>query len=323
MDVDGDFIVDYIYAGDLRGNMWKVDVSSTNSSTWDSAYKQGSTPKPLFVAIDGTSSSTVAQAITERPEVGPHPDGLNGYMVYFGTGRYIADGDKTPATSPINTFYGIWDKNSNSGSTPVVRDDLLTQTIAAPTTLTFDTDGDGTIDITTDVRSVTNTTMQWRTGNTGTCNPPSGGYTCLGWKANLRTNQSDALGEMSVSNPVLIGGTMPRIIFTTLIPESSACSFGGTSWLMELNPRNGGQFSQSVFDLNGDGVITNADLISGTTQVVGIKSTIGIMPEPVIVRDPANNQDIKITSGSTGAVGSTSNMTPNPGAGRQSWRQIK
>ncbi len=29
VDVDGDFIADYIYAGDLFGNLWKFDVTNT------------------------------------------------------------------------------------------------------------------------------------------------------------------------------------------------------------------------------------------------------------------------------------------------------
>ena len=38
VDVDGDRIIDYVYAGDLRGNMWKFDVTSSNSADWDVAF---------------------------------------------------------------------------------------------------------------------------------------------------------------------------------------------------------------------------------------------------------------------------------------------
>ena len=31
VDFNGDAIVDYVYAGDLRGNMWKFDLTSTQS----------------------------------------------------------------------------------------------------------------------------------------------------------------------------------------------------------------------------------------------------------------------------------------------------
>jgi type IV pilus assembly protein PilY1 len=308
IDKDGDFVADYIYAGDLKGNMWKVDVSNSNPNNWDSAYKSGSTPDPLFAAVDGSSNP---QPITVRPEVGPNPDGEGGYMVYFGTGRYITTGDNVPASSPIQTFYGIWDKNVNGAGTPVTRADLLPQTM-----------GTATVSSQT-VRSVTNTAMQWRTGNSGTCNPPTSGYDCLGWRTDLLTATSGYIGEMNVSNPVLLGGVLPRVIFTTLIPDNNACQFGGSGWLIELNPRNGGQLSDAVFDLDGDGAIGSGDKISGTTPVAGINPGLGIMPEPVILRDPAHKTDLKISTGSTGAVKALKNHVGETPSSRQSWRQIK
>lgn len=299
VDVDGDYIIDYIYAGDLRGNMWKVDVTNSNPNSWSSAYKQGSTPTPLFVAVDASNN---AQAITVRPDVSDHPDSKGGYMVYFGTGRYAADGDKTPATSPINAFYGIWDKNTNSGSTPVARADLLSQSISTATVSSQT------------VRTVSNNTIDWKLS--------SSSGTHLGWVLNLRTNQSDSTGEMQVSNPVLIGGTLPRVIFTTLIPENSACSFGGSSWLMEVSPKNGGRLSDVIFDINGDGVADSSDTAS-SVPVSGINPGIGIMPEPVILRDPANKRDFKVITGSTGDVKSQKNFVSKASGGRQSWRQLK
>ena len=55
------------------------------------------------------------QPITLRPEVGSHPDGLNGFMVYFGTGKYMEIGDNS-ITPPqqVQTFYGIWDQKGAS-----------------------------------------------------------------------------------------------------------------------------------------------------------------------------------------------------------------
>ena len=67
--------------------------------------------------------------------------------------------------------------------------------------------------------------------------PSDGTGNCLGWRDDLLTATTGSLGEKAVSNPVLVGGTVPRIIFTTLIPQTDACTAGGTSWLMELNPK--------------------------------------------------------------------------------------
>ncbi|MHB8474480.1 MAG: pilus assembly protein, partial [Gammaproteobacteria bacterium] len=263
LDTNGDYVADYIYAGDLQGNMWKIDVSASSPSTWGSFYNGGGTPKPLFKATDGTTSTTVVQPITERPEIGDQPTGLGGYMVYFGTGRYVAANDNAPGSSPIQTFYGVWDQNtsssasvSGSATAAVSRTRLLAQTISA-----------NTVGSTT-VRGVTNNLIGvW--GSSGTaCNPGSTTSTtnvCMGWRDDLLTATAGSIGEMSVSNPVLLGGTTPRIIFTTLVPDvATSCTNGGSSWLMELNPNNGGTTNVQVFDINGDGTITSADKISGT-----------------------------------------------------------
>lgn len=316
VDQNGDFVVDHIFAGDLQGNMWKIDVSDSNSSSWDSFYKSGITKKPLFKATD---DSGVAQPITERPEVGDQPTGLGGHLVYFGTGRYIAATDNSPTSAPVHSFYGVWDRNTTASASvspaaspaAVARTRLLKQII-----------GTATVDGKT-VRSITNNEIKiWDDGGTA-CNPSGSGINnrCMGWYADLLTSASDTLGEMSVSNPVLLGGNLPRIIFTTLIPTNIACSYGGTSWLMELSPASGGRLADQVFDIDGDGVITSEDMISGTNTVAGIGSTIGITPEPVIVR--ADKQDLKLLPGSTGVIQSIKNYVPKPSGGRQSWRQLR
>lgn len=311
VDTDGDYVADRVYAGDLRGNLWRVDLTDNNSNNWKSAYGTASNPEPLFKAVDGTTTTTVEQPITIQPEVGLHPDGQSGYMVYFGTGRYIATGDNQANTSPIQTFYGIWDRGDVS---QIPRSKLLPQTISSATTVNSTT-----------VRQVTNDTIQWCTANnigTCTCDNTSSGR-CLGWRDNLLTTTSGSLGEKSVSNPVLVGGTVPRIIFTTLIPQTDPCTVGGTSWLMELNPKNGGRLPEQVFDSNLDGTLDSNDMITGGIPVAGINPGIGIMPEPTIIRDPANKTDLKAETGSSGAVTTIKNYVSGTQGGRQSWRQLK
>ena len=67
VDLDGDFSTDLVYAGDLQGNLWKFDVSSSFPGNWGSAYRNGATPLPMFVCADAGGRR---QAITTRPEVG-------------------------------------------------------------------------------------------------------------------------------------------------------------------------------------------------------------------------------------------------------------
>jgi type IV pilus assembly protein PilY1 len=80
VDIDGDRITDYVYAGDLYGNLWKFDLTDTDSTKWDVAIRTtGSVkaPRPLFRAVDASGNG---QPITSRVEVGSHsqrgPDDL-------------------------------------------------------------------------------------------------------------------------------------------------------------------------------------------------------------------------------------------------------
>jgi type IV pilus assembly protein PilY1 len=302
-----------VYAGDLRGNLWKIDLTNNNSANWGSYYTKSGNPAPLFIATD--SNGTV-QPITVRPEVGAHPDGESGYMVYFGTGKYLEDGDKTAASTyppgNYNYFYGIWDPHSGAslGGTDTARvpkTRLRNQTISSVTysSVEYRTVTDNKLG----VAGTQGDDQSW--GESGTdCN--NAGGKCMGW-----VDSVPGAGEMMVSNPVLLGGSVPRIIFTTIVPESSACSYGGQSWLMELNPIHGGRFTSDVFGLTSAIGATNA------VTIVGVNPQIGIMPEPTILRDPSNSRDLKILTGSSGTVTSVANSSGKPSGGRQSWRQLK
>ena len=104
VDLNGDSIVDYAYAGDLLGNMWKFDLTSTTSSNWDVAFISGGIKSPLFVARDASSNR---QPITSKPEVGRGPKGA-GTIVLFGTGKFMEVSDKSsPSSGRTQSFYGV------------------------------------------------------------------------------------------------------------------------------------------------------------------------------------------------------------------------
>jgi type IV pilus assembly protein PilY1 len=108
VDTDGDRIMDYAYAGDLKGNMWKFDLKTLTS------------PYKLFAA--GTS-----QPITSAPAWGPSPVASEGgVMVYFGTGKYLGATDlEVTTTTPIQGVYGIWDKGAAVGKTELQEQEIL------------------------------------------------------------------------------------------------------------------------------------------------------------------------------------------------------
>jgi len=102
IDVDYDNKVDYVYAGDLRGNVWKFDLTDSDYTNWEVAFYDGE-EKPLFQA-QGPGGTT--QPITAKPDVMYHPT-EHGYMVLFGTGQYLGESDISDTTA--QSFYGIWD----------------------------------------------------------------------------------------------------------------------------------------------------------------------------------------------------------------------
>jgi len=309
VDLNGDSIVDYAYAGDLRGNMWKFDLTSTSPASWDVAFISGAVKSPLFVARD---SGGVVQPITSKPEVGRGPKG-QGMIVLFGTGKFMELGDKSPTQT--QTFYGVIDQNLGAATDIVSGRSVMTQQrIRVEQNFTFTTPT-GTVTI--PLRVTEQNAVAGATGR--------------GWYMDLLSpNTPNFRGEMQVSNSILRNG---RIIFTTLIPDANACSAGGTSWLMEMNALTGGRLDESPFDNNRDGQFTNGDFVTVTIDgvavtvpVSGMQSEVGIAQSPGILS--SDNAEFKYLSGTT-ASASGSNIqraveNPGPNArGRQSWRQIK
>jgi len=110
IDVNLDGLVDFAFAGDLLGNMWKFDLRDSSTSNWKVAYNEladgTGLPQPLFQA---KNASGFRQPITTRPEImRPCVAGRDGYFVLFGTGRYLGVEDFADAGS-VQSIYGIWD----------------------------------------------------------------------------------------------------------------------------------------------------------------------------------------------------------------------
>lgn len=317
VDIDDDYIVDYIYAGDLFGNMWKFDVTNGSASNWEIDFGTSGSPLPLFraKAADGT-----AQPITTRPQIGLHPTGYPntaGVMVYFGTGQYIEVGDNTATGQITQTFYGIWDKATFTAFT---RSHLLRQQIIEELE-----------DRGFEYRITSNNATVWHTAAfLPSGSPPT---THLGWYLDLYNTEggnTNNFGERQVTNSVLRNG---RIIFTTLIPVSAAnaCEPEGTGWLMELDAASGSRLAFSPFDVDNDGKFTEGDYIEitladGTKIKVpgsGKRSTVGIPPAPGIIQAPGGTPEYKYTSGSSGQLETTRENPGRGDIGRQTWRQLR
>lgn len=92
-----------VYAGDLQGNLWAIDVSSSTPASW--------TPRVLFQARDSLGNP---QPITTPPLVTLNPSypRFQGLFVMFGTGQLITATDLT--STQTQTVYGVWDRPFNT-----------------------------------------------------------------------------------------------------------------------------------------------------------------------------------------------------------------
>ncbi|MBS0444969.1 MAG: pilus assembly protein PilY [Proteobacteria bacterium] len=156
-----------VYAGDLQGNLWAVDVSDTTPSNWH--------PRLLFKARDvggNPQPITTAPVVTLNPNY-PRQQGL---FVMFGTGQLLAPNDLL--SHQTQTVYGIWDQ---PGAAQVfTRTNLQQQTL---TLVSAATSG-----LPQDILTDTNATVNFGTQ--------------VGWYADLPVG-----GQRVTTDPQLLNGT--------------------------------------------------------------------------------------------------------------------
>ena len=347
VDVNNDRRVDYIYAGDLTGNLWKFDVNcpSINKNTGDdtsclpsTSWKVANNGKPLFVAC--TASGTTCadgnrQPITSKPQVGS-VSALQGnavysptrtkpsVMVYFGTGRYLELADRSVGSTQTQTFYALWDKNSGDwteDNSISDRSRLQPQTIVVTKITQTSTDTTAL-----DSLRVTSNNIPCYVKNNDDCKTDD--KLKLGWYMDL-TTPNNSPSERVISFPLLLNG---NILFTTIIPSPDPCVTDAVGWIMELDAITGSRTTTSPFDIFGsstspDGSVNNLDLVYMTQsgkdplQVApsGLKSTVGMVKTPAIL--PKGDVVDKFFGGSTGAIQKVTD--PGESLGRVSWRQLR
>jgi type IV pilus assembly protein PilY1 len=191
-------------------------------------------------------------------------------MIAFGTGKYLENTDVS--TTSVQSFYGIWDKDDSKGN-------ISAQTVVTARTQLLQQTASNLTSGTSVYRVVTNNTPNW-----------SGTSYHRGWYMDFPTS-----GERSVFRPLILSA---RLIYTTMIPSTAACSLGGTSFLMIVDPTSGGRIDSAVLDTDGNGSLTATDKITSAGSPVyasGVQSTVGITPTPAIV------------------IGGPSTSTPPPG----------
>lgn len=252
VDLDGDGKVDVIYAGDLKGNVWKFDMSGTTPATWKVALGG----KALFTA---KSSSGNLQPVVLPPAVGAFPAAAGvasvsktNLMVYVGTGKYIESCDKSSSCTPESnnhTVYGIWDW----GVPVCARSLMLPQTLDS-----IDLNASGAIVAagsggSKTYRTVSKNAITWKDASLATsanadCTvngtttkqeqniSSQPGY--LGWYEDLNLSGERAVGAIRFQSKT--------VEYQTYIPATSTsdvCTPTDQSFVIRVSADNGGAFS--------------------------------------------------------------------------------
>ena len=111
--------VDYVYGGDLLGNVWRFDLTDASPANW------GVTKLATLV-----NASNQAQPITGEPQLSEVTrNGISHRFVYVGTGEYLGGSDI--ASTQVQTMYGLIDDLSATPLISPLRGSLVQQTISA------------------------------------------------------------------------------------------------------------------------------------------------------------------------------------------------
>ena len=103
-----DIGADIAYAGDLYGNLWRFDLTSSNPGDWESSFTR-------VVRANGVR----AQPITSKPRVVAIPNSTsaaNDVVVIFGTGKYIEIPDRSINLPATQYVVGVKDGISSPNS---------------------------------------------------------------------------------------------------------------------------------------------------------------------------------------------------------------
>ena len=270
-DLDGDHITDYVYAGDLQGNMWRFDLTSATPGQWGVTNSSGASinkppgtaagqggggsPTPLFAA---RSSSGQIQRITTQPLVISNltPGAGQLLLIEFGTGQrtQITNGAPESFLSGTQTLYGVWDWNLSAWN---AMSGTQYFTVAASTTGLASPFALGLANLTAQTLTPnasngtvngTNATICW--SGTASCTT---GNSSFGWYANL-----PGTSEQIIFNPVFFQGSMLVNSSIPAVNAATSCTINtDTGFTYALNIANGGVFNDAFPTFTFTNPVTN------------------------------------------------------------------
>lgn len=289
-----------VYGGDLQGNVWKFDVSSTDKSQWTSAVKEAGKAVPLITVFDHEGKVqpiTAPIASVVNPVFGDPNFGKR--YIFFGTGLYLSP--EHASTKSVQTMYGIID----DGNPIAGRTNLIERTITLEGTLAE--------------RGVRTFSKVGKNAEGGEDMHGKRGWYMDWLEAGTSDKNARAIGERVINSAELILGFKPVLVVSSLIPLEDPCAPGGKGYINAMNPFSGGSVTldtdtKGFFDVNNNNLFTDDKF--GNNFVDSLDLNIGIPGGCVLIGNRL------VCGGSDATLGSAKVNAGESNRRRVSWREI-
>ena len=332
VDLDGDHITDYVYAGDVQGNLWRFDLTSATATSW-------SVPTtPLFTTQSG---QPITSGIAVDSMIPSTDKGLGAFtqpvvVVAFGTG------EKLPKTltsdtwypSVMQSVYGIWDSNMAAWNAKAATQFQYASLSSPPTitagnsaslqlhTIATDKSGNRT------ETASTSATVCWN----GTTACSSGTNSQMGWELDLsvtpKTSTSPAVAEQVLFNPLIVSHFLNTNTDLPQVAQALTCDKSlQTEYSVGISMATGGAAvgiaGINTTDANG---VTTFSYFTGTTVgTIGVATQATGTSSAVTASDGSQWLVFQKSDGTGGTLG----ISPPPGTGgtkageRLNWTKMR
>lgn len=301
-DANNNGRIDTVYGGDLLGQVWRFDLSSTNAASW--SVSNGGLPIFTARSPNGTRQPITAPLSVAVNSVSVDPN-FNKRFVFFGTGSYFQSTD--PASTQVQTLYSIIDDSA----TPHDQTSAATTRASLAQRIMTDTEVFSGLRDPSAPQSASNPLIS-RTVRRLDAAPAGDMNGRLGCFVDLPQS-----GERVVTRANLFRLAEPTLLFSSILPETQdQCVPGGTGLLNAINPFTCARLARPFFDLNDSGSFTD-DVLSGGVYASSVQLNVGMPGEAVIIGNRL------VVGGSAGRVADIRvNTGITPLRGRLSWREI-
>jgi type IV pilus assembly protein PilY1 len=267
VDLSVDYSVNVAYigethqnaSGDFLGGLYRLQVPATLDDV---------NGQPVLLYTVDPSTWVLSQMVKTEQPITASPaaavgtdDSAHSLWLYFGTGRYLSNGDKTDLSQQY--LVGLKDPYYNGLLSDAERADILAAeplavapVDAVSNSLFFNTTGVSVYtDGSTSIAGTTFFDLKIEQSYDEL-------YAC-GWYKELES------GERIINKPSLLGGIL---LAPSFVPNQDICAFGGSSYLHALYFETGTAYHQSVVGVDAldNRVLDRIDLGLGISSSLGI-----------------------------------------------------